>query len=211
MTTTSWMIRGVEFGNCNCSWGCPCQFNAPTTHGHCEGFAAGRIDEGYHGETRLDGLNWAVVFWWPGEIAEGNGRFQAIVDERGDLSQREALRRIICGEDTTPGATIFQVFSTTVSEVHDTLYLPIEAEIDVDACSAKVHVPGVIDSVGGPIISPHSGQPHRAQIHLAEGFEYAVAEIGNGNSKITGAIQLELTNSYGQFCVTHMNQDGLIR
>ncbi len=27
-----WMINGMEFGNCNCAWGCPCQFSAPTTH-----------------------------------------------------------------------------------------------------------------------------------------------------------------------------------
>jgi len=25
-----WMIRGFEYRNCNCAWGCPCQFHAPT-------------------------------------------------------------------------------------------------------------------------------------------------------------------------------------
>jgi hypothetical protein len=24
---TDWEIHGMEFGNCNCSYGCPCQFN----------------------------------------------------------------------------------------------------------------------------------------------------------------------------------------
>ena len=33
---TEWMIRGVEYGNCNCDYGCPCQFGSPTTHGNCE-------------------------------------------------------------------------------------------------------------------------------------------------------------------------------
>ena len=23
-----WEIKGREFGNCNCDYGCPCQFNA---------------------------------------------------------------------------------------------------------------------------------------------------------------------------------------
>ena len=37
-----WMLRGTQFANCN--WGCPCQFNSPTTHGHCEAIEAGHID-----------------------------------------------------------------------------------------------------------------------------------------------------------------------
>ena len=39
-----WMLRGTQFANCNCAWGCPCQFNAPTTHGHCEAIEAGHIE-----------------------------------------------------------------------------------------------------------------------------------------------------------------------
>ena len=209
--STPWMMRGVEYGNCNCDWGCPCQFNAVTTHGNCEAVVAGHIEEGHHGDTRLDGLNWAFIAWWPGEIADGNGRFQAIVDERADDAQREAIRRIVHGEDTTPGATAFWVYGSTVTEVLDTLYLPIELEIDVDARTAKVVVPGVIESVGAPIINRHSGNPHRAQIRLAEGFEYTVAEMGNGNSKTTGAIELELTDSYGQFNLVHTTHDGVVR
>ena len=32
---TAWEIKGREFGNCNCDYSCPCQFNALPTHGHC--------------------------------------------------------------------------------------------------------------------------------------------------------------------------------
>ena len=28
-----WFVKGRELGNCNCSYGCPCQFNALPTHG----------------------------------------------------------------------------------------------------------------------------------------------------------------------------------
>jgi len=38
---------------------------------------------------------------WPGEIAEGNGRMQAIIDEGANAAQREALRKILHGESTT--------------------------------------------------------------------------------------------------------------
>ena len=34
MVETKWMIKGREFVNCNCSYGCPRQFNGLPTHGH---------------------------------------------------------------------------------------------------------------------------------------------------------------------------------
>ena len=56
-----WMVRGREFSNCNCDWGCPCQFNAPSTHGHCEAIGSGIVDEGYFNDTSLDGLHWVLL------------------------------------------------------------------------------------------------------------------------------------------------------
>ncbi|MCH7476408.1 MAG: DUF1326 domain-containing protein, partial [Gemmatimonadetes bacterium] len=133
-----WMIRGVEYSNCNCAYGCPCQFSAPTTNGNCEAVLTGHIEEGHCGDTQLDGIDWALVLWWPGEIAAGNGRQQAIIDERANDDQREALRKILHGEATAPGATHFFVYNSTMSEVLDTIYAPIELEIDVPARSARV-------------------------------------------------------------------------
>ena len=65
---TAWEIKGREFGNCNCDYGCPCQFNALPTHGHCRGLAVFDIETGFHGATRLDGLRAAGIFRWPGPI-----------------------------------------------------------------------------------------------------------------------------------------------
>lgn len=206
-----WMIRGVEYSNCNCDWGCPCQFNAPTTHGNCEAVAAGHIEEGYFDDTRLDGLSFAMLLYWPSEIAEGNGRQQAIIDESADAAQREALRRILHGEDTAPGSTHFFVFNSTMTEVLPTLYLPVELEIDLEARRARLNIDGVVESTGSPIIDPFSGEEHRARINLPNGFEYTVAEVARGTTKSQGAIELDLTDSYGQFNILHMNQDGVIR
>jgi hypothetical protein len=205
-----WMIRGVEYNNCNCDWGCPCQFNATTTHGHCEAVGAGEIAEGYFNETRLDGLRFAMLVQWPGEIAEGNGRQQVIIDARASSEQREALRKILHGESTAPGATHFFVFNSTMSEVLDPLYLPIELEVDVAARRARLRVAGVVESDGSPIIDPHSGNEHRVQIQLPNGFEYRVAEVGQGSTRARGAIELSLEKSHGHWNVLHMNQDGVI-
>src|SRR5215470_12260207 len=147
-----WTIRGKEFANCNCDWGCPCQFNSPSTHGRCEAFAAGRIDEGHFNDTPLAGLGFAMLLWWPGEIAEGNGREQVIIDERANPAQREALRKILHGESTAPGATHFFVFNSTMSQVYDPIYAPIELSIDIEKRRARLRVPGLVESEGSPII-----------------------------------------------------------
>jgi hypothetical protein len=51
----------------------------------------------------------------------------------------------------------------------------------------------------------------RSRIDLPGGFEYTIAEMGNGSSTVRAGIALDLKNSYGQFNVLHMNQDGVIR
>ncbi len=185
-----WMIRGVEYGNCNCDYGCPCQFNAPSTNGFCEAVVCGRIEEGYFNDTRLDGVDWAILLHWPGEIAEGNGQQQVIIDERANPEQRDALRKILHGESTAPGTTHFFVYNSTMSEVFETLYAPIEVDIDVDARKARLQVPNVVESTGTPIVNPQTGGEHRARINLPNGFEYTVAEMGSGTT-VKGGVNLD--------------------
>lgn len=207
-----WMIRGVEYGNCNCAFGCPCQFGSPTTHGTCEAVIGGLIEEGYFNDTRLDGLKWVLLVKWPGEIAEGNGTEQALIDESASEDQREALRKILYGESTEPGTTHFFVYNSTMSKVMDPKFVPIELSIDVDARQAKLKIAGHVESTGTPIINTFSGQPSRARINLPDGFEYTIAEMGSGKSKSTVAgLELDLDGTYGQFNILHMNQNGVIR
>ena len=207
-----WMVRGVEYGNCNCAYGCPCQFGSPTTTGTCEAVVSGIIEEGYFNDTKLDGLKWALLLKWPGEIADGNGRQQAFIDESADPDQREALRKILHGEATEPGSTHFFVYNSTMSEVLETQYVPIELSVDVEARQGRLVIDGVVESVGTPIINRFSGEPSRARINLPEGFEYTVAEMGSGKTKSTApGLELDLNDTYGQFNILHMNQDGVIR
>lgn len=206
-----WMLRGSEFSNCNCAFGCPCQFNSPSTRGFCEAIGSALIEEGNFNDISLNGLCFVILLKWPGEIAEGNGQQQVIIDERANPDQREALRKIAHGESTEPGATHFYVFNSTMSKVHDTLYAPIDMSIDVEARRAYTKIKGQVESTGTPLTDPFSGKETRARIHLPDGFEYTYAEMAAGTSKITADIELDLNNSYGQFNVLHMNQNGVIR
>lgn len=206
-----WSIEGRMYTNCNCAYGCPCQFNALPTHGDCQAAVAIEIDKGHHGNTKLDGLKLAGVFRWPGAIHEGRGEALAIVDERADDAQRDAVLRILTGQDTEPGATIFQVFSTTYEKVHDPIFAPIEFDADVDKRTANLRVAGVVQSRAEPIRNPVTGDEHRIRINLDHGFEYITAEVARGWSEATGPMKLKFGDSHAHFCEMHLTQNGIPR
>lgn len=206
-----WMIEGVQYTNCNCDAGCPCQFGSNTTYGHCEAVIAGTVKEGYFNDTRLENLSYALLVHWPGEIAAGDGTEQVIIDERADEAQREALRKIVYGESTKPGATHFFVFNSTMSKVLDPIYASVDLSIDVEGRKADLKVDGIVESTGRPIVSTFTGELVRSGIHLPAGFEYTYAEVGKGTTKGVGDVKLDFSESHGHFNVLHMNQDGVIR
>ena len=111
MAMTDWYVEGISFGNCNCAYGCPCQFEALPTYGDCRGFEVLRIDKGYFADLDLSGLKIAVLYSWPGPIFEGKGEFQVIIDERADPGQRKALETVLHGEETEEAATHWWVFA----------------------------------------------------------------------------------------------------
>jgi hypothetical protein len=208
---TPWEIQGRELINCNCSYGCPCQFNALPTKGFCEAMGGIAVDKGRHGEVRLDGLKLAVVFQWPGPIHEGKGKCQPIVDAKASAQQREALLKIMSGQDTEPFATMFAVFATTLEKVYEPIFTDIEFDVDVEARRGKVRAKGVFEMSAEPIRNPVTGKEHRARIDLPHGFEYEIAEIGSASSRSSGNIPIELKNSYAQFAHLHLNNKGPIR
>jgi hypothetical protein len=211
MPDTKWAFKGREFVNCNCAYGCPCQFNALPTHGNCRAVAAFHIDEGYHGTTKLDNLTFVLIARWPGAIHEGRGEAVVIVDEHATPAQREAILRIASGQDTEPGATVFQVYSTTLEKVHDPVFSRIDFDVDVDARRARLAVPGITEGRGEPILNPMTGKEHRVRISLPNGFEYETSESGRGWSKATGGpITMELADSYGQFSNLHLSPSGVV-
>lgn len=207
-----WMIRSNTFGNCNCATNCGCQFNLPSTNGFCQFVEGGHIEEGHFNDTSLSGLNWAFIITWPGEIAEGNGKQLVILDERADSDQRHALSKIIRGESGEPGSNHFIVFGSTCSEISDTLYLPIEFDMDIKARTALLKIPDLVETVGTPIVDEFSGDEfHIALARTAGSFEFTYAELGQGTSVVKGTMEMKLDSTYGQFCVHHYDQDGLVK
>lgn len=199
MNRIDWYVEGIEFGSCNCVYACPCQFEALPTYGDCRGFEVLRIDRGHFGDVKLDGAKVALLYAWPGPIFEGKGEMQVIVDEHASERQRDALTKIVHGAETDEGATHWWVYRSMTDTVHETLIKPIQFDVDLEGRAARVVVPGVLESVGRPIVSPATGQEHRVRIDIPNGIEFECAEIGSATTSASAAIRLDLNDTYGQF------------
>lgn len=206
-----WNVKAREFANCNCAYGCPCQFNALPTDGTCKGAMAFQITEGRFGDVDLGGLRAAAMFKFPGPVHEGNGTVQCVIDEGASEAQRGALLTIMGGKETEPMATMWAVYTAMCSTILEPLFKPIDMEIDVENRTGRVVIQGLLEMEGEPIRNPVTGNPHRARIDLPHGFEYEIAEMGSASSKITGEIALELKDSYAQFADLHLCNSGVVR
>lgn len=211
MTSTSWKLKGMEYGNCNCAYGCPCQFNALPTYGNCQYVLFARIDAGHYGDTELEGVCFAMFGKFPGAVHEGDGTQQLVIAEGADGKQREAIRRIVYNEDTDDLFTHYAIYNAMSTTSLDPIIAPIELEIDLDARTARGRIPGLVVSDAEPIRNPVTGDEHRATIGLPHGFEYTIAEMGSASSQITGDMPLQFTDSYAQFNELHMTDRGVVR
>jgi hypothetical protein len=135
----------------------------------------------------------------------------AFVDQRADDSQREALLRIMSGQDTDPFATMFAVYASTVVEMNEPVFTDIDFEVDVDARRGRLFVKDYIEMSGEPIRNKVTGVESRAQIVLPAGFEYTVADIGSASSRTQGPVRVDLKDTYGQFARLHLSSHGVVR
>ena len=211
MPHIDWSIKGPEISSCNCDWGCPCQFNALPTRGNCRAVVAFRVDQGHFGDVKLDGLKAAAILAWPGAIHEGHGEALAIVDERADARQRDAILKILTGQETEPFATIFSVAAAMTEKFHEPLFSAIEFETNQEERTGRFAIAGIIDVKVEPIKNPVTGAPHRARVVLPHGFEYIEAEYASSTTKTTGALPNDWSGRHAHFCELHLGPNGVIQ
>ena len=211
MPRIDWLIEGKSFGNCNCDYGCPCQFESLPTHGACHGIEVFEIERGHFGPTKLDGLRAALIYSWPGPIFEGKGAMQAIIDERASPAQRQALDTIVHGGETEEAANHWWVFNAMSDTHHPTLFKPIAFDVDIEARTARASIQGVLECAGRPIKSSATGGEHRVRIDIPGGIEFDIAEIGSASTTASSAIAFALKDSYGQFNRLRHHGGGVIR
>ena len=211
MAHVDWYVEGPSYGNCNCGYSCPCQFEELPTHGDCRGFEVLEVTKGHFGDTDLSGTKAALVYAWPGPIFEGKGEMQVIIDPSATHAQREALEKIFQGKETEDEATHWWVFHAMCDTVHDTVLAAIDYSVDIDERTATVRIGDMLASEGQPIQPPHGGGPHRVRIDIPGGIEFSIAEIGSASTKATTAIPLDLKNSYGQWHFLRHGPSGVVQ
>lgn len=161
---TAWTVKGTVLVACNCDWGCPCNVNAPPTHGDCEGGWIWQIEAGTYGDVALDGLHLGLFCDWPKAIHEGDGVAVAIVDERADERQRAALSRLVTGGAGGP----WGIFRKTFRELHGPRFARFEA--DTAARDPRARIADLVTYETEPIRNPVTKETVHPRIVLPEGL-----------------------------------------
>ena len=208
MTEPTWSVSGTHFVNCNCDYGCPCQFNALPTAGNCRAVAAWQIDQGHFGDVKLDGLRMVNTYAWPGAIHQGNGEMQSIIDERANDAQRKALIAVLQGEGAMSGMIMLQIYRSMCSKLHPPLFKPIEIAVDIVKRTANLKIPGVVETTVEPIKNPVTGAEHRARIDLPMGKEFNLAEVASGTTEATAAVRLQFVKKHAHIVRNAMTSAG---
>jgi hypothetical protein len=193
MPEPEWALRGEYMENCNCDYLCPCIYTNPqegATHDQCIAVMVFRIDEGHFGETKLDGLKFALVIRSGKVMADGNWIFAGVVDESADVVQRAALAAIVGGEAGGVPALIRQ---NLVSDFRWIEFKPIEVQIGALKRSAAIpdilafEIEGVASRSrsGDPLYIDNTAHPANRRLALARAKETHVKGfglIGKGNN-----------------------------
>jgi hypothetical protein len=208
MAAGNWRLEGEWIKNCNCAFGCPCDFNARPTHGSCQGLLGMRITKGHFEDVTLDGLTFAVTVRWPGALHEGNGEAQPIIDERASPEQRSALFTIMSGKRSAEG-TLFHIFSLIVSKMHDPIFAPVEFHFDKENRTAQLAIPGALETTVEPIKNPVTGAAHRIRVVMPEGFEHIEGEIASADIRSLGAIAFETKGTHSTLAHVVQTPEGV--
>ena len=99
------------------------------------------------------------------------------------------------GQNSAEG-TLFHIFSLIVTKMHDPIFAPVTFEFDKSARTARVRIPGVLETDVEPIKNPVTGAAHRIQVVMPEGFEHIEGEIASSNIRSSGAIKFTTQGSH---------------
>jgi len=98
---------------------------------------------------------------------------QLIIDERADEKQRQALVKVLTGQDAEPGKIMLQIYRAMCEKVHDPICASIDPKVDVEERTARISIRGILETTLEPIENKVTGAMHRARLDLPLGKEHA--------------------------------------
>lgn len=125
----NWSLEGELILNCNCTVFCPCVVSLgkhPPTEGYCQAWLGVRVDKGAFNGEDLSGLNVGMMIDIPGEMARGNWKAAAYIDDRASDAAYDGLLKIFSGQ--ARGTT--GLFTMLVSEFLGAERQPISYETE---------------------------------------------------------------------------------
>lgn len=205
----SWKMKGEYVKNCNCTATCTCDtIGFPSPHKGCEGMLAMRITDGHRNDVDLTGVKWAVSYWWPGALHEGNGTAEIFVDQSANEEQRDGLMKILSGQE---GGALFEIFAQIITTFHGPNFVDINFEFDKDARKAKVSIDGYMDTESEPLHIPATGDEQRVIVKMPGGFEYKEFEVAIAKHvRGTGEVKYDHSGTHSSLAIVEHTDQGLV-
>jgi hypothetical protein len=193
-----WTMTGSLLGACNCDWGCPCNFDAPPTHGHCEGMYIWIVREGRYGDVPLDGLKFGWGGRSPGPLHEGHGTAIVVIDDAATAEQRQAVETLTrSGQAGLP----FDIFQSVTETWLDTVVTSIDVELDGINSRATMGGGDLYELELGRIKNPVTGEEEELYLDKPTGFTSTRTELGSAILErfAHNGLEWETRDTYGEY------------
>ena len=188
-----WRVNGDVLVACSCDFGCPCNFNARPSRGHCEGGWIWHIAQGHVDDVRLDGLAVALFAKWPGAIHEGGGTAVCYVDDRADPTQLAALTRLLRGEVGGPWGLFIKTYQLAAPA-------PLRFDLHIAEHASRARIGDAVELEFQKIRNPVTQVEVHPEVVLPEGL--VLKRGGMAASKVfrvCGGINYDHSGHYAAF------------
>ena len=190
---TDWSLSGTVLIACSCDWGCPCNFNARPTQGFCQGGWTWIIDQGRVGDVDVGGLAVSVFAAWPKAIHEGDGRAFAVIDDRADDSQLQALMPLVRGELGGPWGIFINTYALEGPN-------PARYTIELADHATSMKIGDIVDLQIMPITNPVTGAEAHPEMILPEALVVNHAKLAATKTfRVNDGISYDHSGKYSSF------------
>jgi hypothetical protein len=192
-TRTAWHLVGKGYEFCNCDFGCGCNFGGfpNSKDGSCRALVGLHIAQGTCGDVTLNGVKCAAIVEWPKAIHDGNGKCVFVVDPSTSDQQIEGLAQIFSGK---LGGLPWEILGPTFQVVG---LEKAKITISGDGVKSVFRIEGIGEARGDTFKNPITGDEHRANVELPDGFIWTRGECGEGIFRVSAgglSLSFEKTN-----------------
>lgn len=176
---TKWRYKAEYLEFCNCSYGCPCNFNGFPDKGNCQAVVGYQFLEGDCGGVDLAGATLVLAAKWPKAIHDGDGKVAVFFDKFTKPEQMEALGAIFTN---VYGGLPHEIIGPTITEMLGPFVEDIEFVVKGTESSIKIgnKISAAMTSFTSPV-EPH--EPNDVRIMLPSGFIWQEAKAAKNTGQ----------------------------